>query len=300
MRHESAQLLGCRVDYWLSPDEHAKVLVLLHGLSADHTGLLDLAARLHGVRIVAIDLPGFGRSDPLPGRHTLDGYVDIVEELRRHLGVDRFTLLGHSLGGSIALAYAGRYGAALDALCLLHPVFIPDTTTARLARLYYTMSRWLPGAWERLLLTSRPAVYLTDRGVFTTRDRAIRQRILRMDYATARSALPRAIRESCLSLYDMPFDRYAAEVGTRTLVVTGELDWLCTPESVTRLRWPEPATRLTIVPGTGHLLPVEEPDLTARIVNDFLADHRLTAVPDDPAPLRGDQLPPGRTDELAA
>jgi pimeloyl-ACP methyl ester carboxylesterase len=281
VRQESVVVLGTRVAYWRSAAQHADVVMLLHGMSADHTGLLDLAAGLQGVELIAPDLPGFGRSGPLPGRHTLDGYATAVEVLRQHLGLDRFTLLGHSLGGSIALAYAGRYGTALDALCLLNPVFVADSPTARLGKLYYDLSTRLPQPWDRLLLTSRPAVYLSDRAVFTTRDRALRRRILRQDYATARLAAPRAIRESYLSLYDTPFDRYADSVTARTLLVTGAHDWLSTPQSLTRLHWRTPATRLEIVPDAGHLLPAEQPELVAGLVDRFLAEGRLSRVSDD-------------------
>src|SRR6266705_3311921 len=97
MRQESAVVLGTRVAYWRSTARHADAVMLLHGLSADHTGLLDLAAGLRGVTTIVPDLPGFGRSAPLPGRHTLDRYATVIEELRGQLELDRFALIGHSL-----------------------------------------------------------------------------------------------------------------------------------------------------------------------------------------------------------
>jgi pimeloyl-ACP methyl ester carboxylesterase len=272
LREESALVLGTRLAYWRSTVDHDDVVVLLHGLLSDHTGLLDLAADLHGVTIVIPDLPGFGRSAPLRGPHSMDGYASALEELRQHLGLARFTLLGHSLGGSIALAYAGRYPTALDALCLLNPVFMPDTRTARLGKLYYDRCARLPRPLDRLLLTSRLAVYLSDRAVFTTKDRAIRRRTLRQDYATARMATIRAVRESYLSIFDTPFDRYAAAVTARTLLVTGEHDWMSTPRLLSRLPWGNAdSTHVEIVADAGHLIPAEQPKLAARLVNRFLA-----------------------------
>jgi pimeloyl-ACP methyl ester carboxylesterase len=275
---ESALLLGSRVSYWASAEDSAHVVVMLHGMAADHTGLLDLAAGLHGVRVIVPDLPGFGSSDQLSGRHTLDNYAAVIEELRLHLGVDRFTLLGHSLGGSIALAYAGRYGDGLDALCLLGPVLVADNLTARLSKLYYGLSTRLSrlGTWA--LLTSRLAVYLSARAIFSTSDRSVRRRILRRDYATARVASPRAIRESYLSLLDTPFDQYADAIRVPTLLVTGELDRLCTPHSLTQLRQHVPSAQLTIVPTAGHLLVAEDPELTAGIVSDFLFDYQSAGL----------------------
>lgn len=274
MRRDSFVFQGARVAYWKSAERHRDVVMVLHGLGADHLGLLDMAARLPGTTVVAPDLPGFGRSDPLTGPHTLDNYAAMIEELRRHLGLARFTLLGHSLGGSIAFAYAGRYGPALDALCLLNPMFAVDGPTARLAKVYYDLSTWLPGPLGRLLLTSRPMIYMSDRAVFTTADTAVRRRILRMDYATAKAATPRAIRESYLSLRDTALDRVAGSVAVPTLLLTGALDRLSTPRALTRLHRLIPGSHLEIVANGGHLLPVERPALIAEMVDTFLAGAR--------------------------
>jgi len=277
MRRESFVFRGARVDYWRSAERHENAVVLLHGLGADHRGLLDMAATLTGVTVIAPDLPGFGSSDPMPGPHTLDNFAAVVEELRRHLGLARFTLLGHSLGGTIALAYAGRYGSALDALCLLNPMFVADGPTARLGKFYYDLSTWLPSPLGRLLLTSRPVIYLSDRAIFTTADAALRRRVLRLDYDTARMTTPKAIRESYQSLRDTPIDQYAEGVLVPTLLLTGALDRLATPRVLTLLHRLVRSSRLEIVETGGHLLPVEEPEMVAGLVDAFLAESRAAA-----------------------
>jgi len=285
MRRESFVFQGTRVAYWRSVEQHDNAAMLLHGLGGDHAGLLDLAAGLPATTIVAPDLPGFGSSGPLSGPHTLEAYAAVVEGLRRHLGLARFTLLGHSLGGSIAFVYAGLYGRALDALGLLNPMFVVDGPTARMAKLYYDLSTWLPGPLGRLLLNSRPMIYMSDRAIFTTANSALRRRILQMDYASAKVASPRAIRESYLSLRDAPLDGYAARVTAPTLLLTGALDRLATPRAMRLLHQLVPASRLEIVEHGGHLLPLEEPDLVTDMITAFLAERR--------APAPGDRQTPG-------
>ena len=272
---ESVTIEGVRLAYWRTTDTHPTTLVLLHGMFSDHSGLSELAARLRA-EIIAPDLPGYGRSEPMRGRHTLTSYADVLEQLRRRLGLARFTLLGHSLGGSIALVYASRHASALDALCLLNPVTDSATPAARLARLYYGLCGRLPQALGRILLSSRPAVYLSDRAVFTSHDRATRQRILHQDYATAQVAAPRAVQEGYLSLAHTPFDLYAAQIQTPTLLLTGDRDPLCTPRSLIRLQRRMPRAVLEIVTNAGHLLPVERPAAAAEPINRFLLD-RVTA-----------------------
>jgi pimeloyl-ACP methyl ester carboxylesterase len=94
-------------------------MVMLHGLLDSSEGWNELADRLSGRRI-AFDLAGFGDSDA-PLRGSIAGYAkDVLEGLQK-LGVDRFTLVGHSLGGAVATALAEMLGDRVEALVLLAP-----------------------------------------------------------------------------------------------------------------------------------------------------------------------------------
>jgi len=269
---------GVRLAYRRLGDPAAGTLILLHGLGSDATGLLDLAALLRGWQLVLPDLPGYGRSAPLPGEHTLLRYAGVVDGLRRALGLSRFALLGHSLGADVALTYAGTYRLTVESLCLLNPVVGAGGASARLARLFGDMATRLPDPAGRLLMASRPAVYLSDRALFTTRDRALRERILRQDYGTARLADSRALRESYRSVRETPFAWYARRIRAGTLLVTGSRDTLATVGSIRRLPWPAGRTRLEVVPGAGHLLPIEQPEAAAVLLQDFLGGEPVPAA----------------------
>ncbi len=94
-------------------------LVLLHGLLDSSEGWSCLGERLTCPR-VAFDLPGFGYSDvSTPG--SIAGYASDVAEGLQLLGVERFTLVGHSLGGAVATALAELLPDRIDALVLLAP-----------------------------------------------------------------------------------------------------------------------------------------------------------------------------------
>ena len=80
-------------------------LVILHGLLDSSEGWSPLAAGV-SCSVVAFDLPGFGGSD-VPERGSVSGYARDVAEGLGLLGIDRFTLVGHSLGGAVAAARGG-------------------------------------------------------------------------------------------------------------------------------------------------------------------------------------------------
>ena len=99
-------------------DGEGAPLVLLHGLLDSSEGW-DALARRTDYACIAIDLPGFGRSD-LPGHPRMEAYAEDVALALDHLGVDACTLVGHSLGGGVAALVAER-AAAVQSLVLLAP-----------------------------------------------------------------------------------------------------------------------------------------------------------------------------------
>jgi pimeloyl-ACP methyl ester carboxylesterase len=258
--------------YWRVDRGSAETALFLHGLGGDHRGLAELADTLPGVNLVLCDLPGYGRSGPMAAPHSLVNYADAIAELRMALGLTKCHLVGHSLGASIALVHAARHGVGLRSLCLLNPVSMADNATANLGKLYYRLAAAMPKPVARLWLVSKPAVYLSDAFVIKTKDRARRRQILRDDYENyANSDVP-AMIESFLSYYDTPFDEYSARITTPALLVTGDRDGIAPVASVTALASRMPAARLAVVPGSGHLAPVEIPARIGEVVAAFLTE----------------------------
>lgn len=99
-------------------------LVFLHGLGS-HLKFwrhqLDHFAKL-GHRVVALDLPGYGKSSkPASFPYTMESFADVVREVVKALGIERPILVGHSMGGHTALSYAIRWPDEPRALVLTAP-----------------------------------------------------------------------------------------------------------------------------------------------------------------------------------
>lgn len=104
--------------------EGQDTLVFIHGLGSYlkfwRYQLDTFAAR--GYRVIAVDLPGYGKSDkPAAFPYTTEAMADVVYELVQKLGVRQPILVGHSMGGQTALSYALRHPEALRALVLTSP-----------------------------------------------------------------------------------------------------------------------------------------------------------------------------------
>jgi pimeloyl-ACP methyl ester carboxylesterase len=105
-----------------APD--AKTVIFIHGLGSYlkfWRSQLD-AFHQQGYRVIAVDLPGYGKSDkPASFPYTMEAMADVVREVAQTLGVDKPILAGHSMGGQTSLSYAIRYPEELSALVLVSP-----------------------------------------------------------------------------------------------------------------------------------------------------------------------------------
>ena len=95
-------------------------LVLIHGFAGDSSVWKPLAPVFKNRRVIAIDLPGHGESPKLKINSFQDLARGVTDQLNR-LELDRFHLVGHSLGGAIALSYADTGPGTLESLTLLAP-----------------------------------------------------------------------------------------------------------------------------------------------------------------------------------
>jgi pimeloyl-ACP methyl ester carboxylesterase len=100
---------------------NAPALVLIHGVPGSGRDFRYLAPQLTDVlRVVRVDLPGFGGSAPVGDAvRSLSGRARVVLELADHLGIPRFGVLGHSMGGGTALALASAQPERVRLLVLV-------------------------------------------------------------------------------------------------------------------------------------------------------------------------------------
>ena len=93
-------------------------LVLVHGAGGSRLDWAPELRRLPDARVIALDLPGHGKSTA-PGRNTLDAYARDVAALLDALALDRAVIVGHSMGGGVAQLLALDWPERIAGLVLL-------------------------------------------------------------------------------------------------------------------------------------------------------------------------------------
>lgn len=103
------------------------VLVLIHGYCEDKSlwnGYINILSPQY--RIITPDLPGFGESEILE-KTSIENFADALNDLLVHLQINTCTIIGHSLGGYVALAFAESYSHKLNGFGLFHSTAFADT-----------------------------------------------------------------------------------------------------------------------------------------------------------------------------
>lgn len=102
-------------------------LILLHGFMENLLIWEDLEPHLSKkFRLIKVDLPGHGRSEIYGEVHTMEFIAEKVKEVADKLQLEKFHLLGHSMGGYAALAFAEKFGENLKSLTLFFSTYFPD------------------------------------------------------------------------------------------------------------------------------------------------------------------------------
>jgi proline iminopeptidase len=258
-------------------------VLFLHGGPGDNSyGFAKLMGeRLEqGRRMVYLDQRGSGRSErPWDGRYSLAVLVEDMEALRQELGVERWVLLGHSFGGTLALEYAARHPQRVAGVVYvsgfsdaessfatwkrelerLHPGRLAETASAEVATDYARVMRALKGLDARDFFQALQFHHAASRE--------------RLEAVDAESGL-RNTGELSQALFsqELPTYRFTASerITAPVLVIGGRYDHAIGVDSLRALARALPRATFLEYEESGHYPYLEEADRFERDVRDFL------------------------------
>lgn len=280
---------GVRLWYRVAGPQAGVPVVFLHGGPGEGSQTF---AKFAGpvlerrLRMVYFDQRGSGRSERPkdPAAYSMDRLVEDIDSLRRQLGVDRISLIGHSFGTVLALEYAARYPDHVARVVLAAAV--PDAPAAmriqceRLARIDPAADQRAKAAGAASGVGCNP--FAAYQGAA---EKAYVYRNMFPDPATARlvdesddaDGLGNT-GEMSNAVFASGFLHYrfakAAVVSAPVLIVAGGADHQAVVEPQRSLAAALPHGRLVVMPGRGHFMFVEDPVGFGRLVVPFLSRSR--------------------------
>jgi 3-oxoadipate enol-lactonase len=239
-------------------------ILFVHGYPLDRTIWRDQIDSLEGYRRIAPDLRGMGQSDAPDLGYGMGIYAADLAALLDALGVNEVVLCGLSMGGYVIFEFLRRWRHRVRALILIDTRVEGESTEGRRARdaAAATARDGGAGAVGGALLPKMLAPGSEERAP------ELVDRVRRMMAATPVAGMIGALAAMrdrhdntglLPTLVDLP-----------TLVLVGEADALTPPDAARRMATLIPGARLVVIPGAGHLPPVERPSETTAEIREFL------------------------------
>lgn len=244
------------------PDPALPTVVFVHGAANDHSvwALQSRYFAWHGRNVLAVDLPGHGRSggDALASVEAIAAWVIALLDAA---GVATAALCGHSLGSLVALECAARHPARIGKIALLGPAVPMTVSDDLLARAradehaaLELINGWSYSAGRQLGGNAVPGMWMTGSGL-RLMERAA-PGVLYTDLAACHAYTGGLAA--------------AAGCACPTLLILGGRDLMAPPRNAAALIEALPQHKVVALRGSGHALMAEEPDAVLDALRDFL------------------------------
>jgi pimeloyl-ACP methyl ester carboxylesterase len=254
-----------------------QTIILVHGLASNagfwRYNIADLAREY---RVIAVDLPGYGRSAKGDYPYGMQFYADQILGLMDELGIEKAVFAGHSMGGQIGIVFALSHAHRLDALVLAAPAGIEPFSRGS-------------GDWLRRVITMD--------GVVATQEDAIRRNLsgnfyrfrstwewmveerVRMAKAAGMREFAYAVDRSVDAMLDEPTTEYLGDIRVPTLLMYGKYDGLIPNPYLNPGRAADvfragqaaiAGSKLVEIDRAGHMLQIEQPQAVNSAIITFL------------------------------
>jgi pimeloyl-ACP methyl ester carboxylesterase len=239
---------------------HGATVILLHGFGGSSDGWRGTATALASqYRVLVPDQIGFGGSDKPPIDYSLTTLTDFLEEFMTTLGVERATLIGHSMGARVATLFTLAHPDRVDRLVLVSGSgFAPNMDPAVLRALNFNT---VAGARRLLsLLYYDDAAHVTDaaaRQLFGDR--------MRSGAGYTLSRIQESFQRGEGFVDDM------SPIKVPTLIIWGRDDEINSAATAARTQAQIAGSRVVLLERCGHLPMAEAPDKLLAAIKEFLA-----------------------------
>jgi pimeloyl-ACP methyl ester carboxylesterase len=246
----------------------APPLVFIHGWMGDHAALLPQITHFARTRrVVAINLRGHGDSDAPQQDYTIEGFADDIAWQCNQLGLYRPLVVGHSLGGMIALELAGRYPDLPSGVVMIDTIIFPPPEAAEMAQ---QMADQISG--PDYFGTARNSALDLFMDYVDLADPMRKDRLMDQICAAHRKTPQHVAVSAILNLLNGYDSAPAAQACTAPVAyLSAAVPLIEMARDLDRLRALCPQLIVAKTLGAGHFSPLEVPDQINAMIERFLA-----------------------------
>ena len=247
-------------------------LMLIAGLGSDSQSWQPIIEELsRHCLVIAPDNRGTGRTRPQNARISIQQIADDCMKLAKHLGLSAVNLLGHSMGGFIALDLAIRYPDSINMLILAGS---SASNSKRNDSLFFDWASCLKSGMDAELWF-RNVFYWLFSARFFENEAAVNDALrYAIEYPYPQSA--NALRNQVEAIADFDCTEHLSGITIKTLVISGKEDLLFPPEVSARLAKAIPGAVFSMIENAAHSIHMEQPRAFTDRVLEFLLQNRQT------------------------
>ena len=277
-----ATILGSTVNY-VDLGAGDDVVVFVHGLGGSWQNWLEnIPALSQTRRVIALDLPGFGRSAMPLESISITRYAETVDALCAHLGLGPVAVVGNSMGGFTAGEMAIRHperverAALVDAAGITSSLIARNRVSERFARAFISRGQGDPRSATKML--TRPGYTAAAMGIVARYPTRLAKDLIAEQLLSAGSPGFSPAFDAIIA-YD--FTHRLGEIACPVLIVQGTEDILVPVGDAYEFQRQIPRAAMLVLEDTGHVPMLERPATFNRALQEFL-DQEVT--PDQPDP----------------
>jgi pimeloyl-ACP methyl ester carboxylesterase len=241
-------------------------IVLLHGFLESKEVWKEWSERIPShYRIVTIDLPGHGASETIGYYHSMELMAEVVHGVLGHIGIRRYFMVGHSMGGYVCLAYANLFSERLKAIALIQSTAFADSEERKKLR---------EKAIKLVKKNHLKYIEATLSSLFTPTFQRKNKSLVQKMVNFANNMSPQAIAACLHGLKDRPSTiAHLQQNPIPCLLLAGEIDKTIPLADLQIQHLQIPNSELQVVPKAGHMAYLEVPDLCFPLFIQFIKSH---------------------------
>lgn len=235
-------------------------LVLLHGFCENSTCFNEQVFLLKDFfSVTVLDLPGVGRS-PYMENLSMEKMADAVHHTLHENGIQEMVLIGHSMGGYVALSYAKKYGETLKGFGLLHSTANPDNEERKLKREQamavvsekgheHYVRQFIPPLFAPGYSNSAKLDFMVEEGLKTSRNAVLGQIYAMKLRPTSRD--------------------FIQEINLPVFFMAGKMDAIIPEKDMVEQAATVTQGYIRVLENSGHMGMIEEPEACASAIREF-------------------------------
>jgi len=257
MQKKTIAISGVETRYFETDASGGIPLVILHGWASQAERWSEVIRILDAkkIKVIAIDLPGFGQTAAPKESWGLDEYKNFVLVFLKSLGVDKFNLLGHSFGGRIAIKLSARHVSGLAKLLLVASAGVTPRSKARIS------------IYKLATKTVKPIFILPPLNIFQNIARRIIYRFSgSYDYYLQKGAM----KETFRNVIAEDLTPHLCGINVQTCIIWGKKDIMTPLSDAYIIHRNIKNSRLVILENGNHSMNLQMPEKLAEEIFRFL------------------------------